>query len=400
MMKSKNRRLQVLLYVENLYSFNGGGQVVYETIIANNPEVDFHIFKNPFTTYSATPKNVKFWEVPKIFEPRTADWLHYSNTERGHRTRAENLAKAVANKHFDLIDAPDWDCSVAYLKESLATFGVSYDAIVLAMHGMISETVKHSWLFQGEEVPMIEYFEEQMIENVDCFYALSRSYAEDKIKGRGKPLIMIDPMGFVFSNNKPKRQRAAASPDFVNLVFLGRQERRKGPDIFINLVKWLTPQKPFNVKIVGKVEDISENQTSETVLREMARVRNLDIEIAAEIPRKQLKRRIFNQNTVIFVPSRFDSLNLVAIEALFNGCPTVIHQNAQVCAYLEENFPSIPFIKISKDALESIAEINYLIDNFKESRDHLVGAINKFAQSLDLNPSAGLYQKIASAVAR
>ena len=86
---------------------------------------------------------------------------------------------------------------------------------------------------------------------------------------------------------------------------------------------------------------------------------------------------LFASKSVTFVPSRYDTLNLVALESLFSGCPTAIGSGAGVCRFLEESFPEVPFIKIDVNNIyESLSEIDAVLNNYDQYRQNLVDQIS------------------------
>ena len=49
--------------------------------------------------------------------------------------------------------------------------------------------------------------------------------------------------------------------------------------------------------------------------------------------------RLFSSRTMTLLPSRFDSLNLVALESVLSGCPTAIGSGAGACRFLGPGTP-------------------------------------------------------------
>ena len=47
--------------------------------------------------------------------------------------------------------------------------------------------------------------------------------------------------------------------------------------------------------------------------------------------------KVFAAPSIIILPTRYDSFNLVALDALFSGCPVAVSSAAGVCDYLDES---------------------------------------------------------------
>ena len=133
-----------------------------------------------------------------------------------------------------------------------------------------------------------------------------------------------------------------------SLYCIGRTERLKGNDLFIELVRWIKPELFSEAAHIGKNVTTSNGIDSRHILQNTANTRGISVPFFGSMSRQEL-RRLYTSRAVVILPVRYDTLNLVALEALFSGCPVAVSSKAGVCEYLDENFPALPYEKIDFD---------------------------------------------------
>lgn len=115
----------------------------------------------------------------------------------------------------------------------------------------------------------------------------------------------------------------------------------------------------------------------------MLKLRNSNINVISSLTTQQLNQK-FSENSVTILPSRFDTLNFVALESLLNGCPTIISDKAGICRFLKDNFPQLPFISIDiNNFSESLNKISQLLINYNQSRNSLIKQVNNISFNLE-----------------
>jgi len=77
----------------------------------------------------------------------------------------------------------------------------------------------------------------------------------------------------------------------------------------------------------------------------MAGRRRLNVEYMAPASQAELQD-LSRQKSLIFVPSRYDQFNLVALESLLDGCPTVISRGAGVARFVQERLPDLSWLLV------------------------------------------------------
>jgi glycosyltransferase involved in cell wall biosynthesis len=288
--------------------------------------------------------------------------------------KAKNVAASVAGLAFDVVDLPDYEQFGMFLRPALVDHRVSADRVVLSLHGRISTSINLNWRTEGMNCRQVTTQEDMQFRTVDLRYGLSRDYIDEWRNVTSIESHYLSPLRFL-AISEPRAPCASASrPD---IVFIGRSEKRKGPDIFVDLAWWLPRESYHRAAIIGPESIDPEGIGSSEHLGRMAESRfgSQSIEMLPAMTTAQLQE-VFASRSVTILPSRYDTFNLCAAESLLAGCPTAIGDGAGVCRFLEETFPGVPFLKI--DTHNIYAAIPPLIDvlkNYDPYRQQLVAAL-------------------------
>ncbi len=368
--------MKVLIADFDLFSKVGGGQTFYKSIIKKNPHIEFYYIAEKESLDTSRPFNAHALEYQEeflitdfknFFEVTPPKWV-----ERAF-VMASNIAASAAGQKFDIIDVPDYEQWGIFLKPALNRYQVNFERIALSMHGKISKTLRLDWFDFGEENIPLDLQEKMQYKAVDIRYGISKSYLDEWREISDLPSHYYNPLHFF---DLPKPTQCLPSKAAPSLNFIGRTEKRKGPDIFIDLVWWIPRSGYSEARIIGP-HSYNYNNTisSQSYLEKMLENRLKDLSIRPPVNKKELVE-IFASKSITFVPSRYDTLNLVALESLFSGCPTVIGNGAGVCRFLKEQFPQVPFITIDiNDIYSSLPAITQVLDNYEEYRQKLVNGI-------------------------
>ncbi|MFN3151595.1 glycosyltransferase [Bremerella sp.] len=383
--------LKILLSTSDLYGTVGGGQTFYRRLIEANPEHQFWYFCVNEKARAARPANaqvVRFdASVARQFIRDVDDrvWMFDAFAQ------SYNLANSIKRMKFDVIDIPDYMHAGALLRPALADLGVACDRIALSMHGSVSPAIPYSWTnpeTREAERGVLESVEELQYRCVDTRYGISPAYLEHWKKQTGISGSFVDPL-FCIGNPTPKVVASESSPP--DLCFIGRFEKWKGPDTFIDLV-WQLPRASYSrIRLVGVAP--GDLQIGKQQIVEMAARRGLDIEINDQPGRDEIWD-CFNRRSVVVLPSRWDTLNLVALESLLSGCPTVISKAAGVSSYLSSHHPEIPFLEMDPDKpYQCIPELNSLLNDYDNARRELVDSLEKAPPSVPCPSVSEIYSE-------
>ena len=368
--------MQVLLANFDLFKEVGGGQTFYRNLILKNPQIQFTYLRDSEHPDAPRPPNSQTVPCRSRYVPlelsssillEVPEWLYYSFA------RARDVAKAVAGQRFDVVDLPDFEQFGLFLRDAFEQHRVSVDRIVLGMHGRISTSQELNWFAPARHCSELTLLENMQYQAVDVRYFYSAMYREEWRSVDPVPAPIVDPLWFF---DVPRLLPYEDRPGPPDLNFVGRSEKRKGPDIFINLAWWLPRSSFRSAKLIGPQNYDPDGTSSDTYLRQMIQNRRLmDVELVRCMTPTELTQ-VYGTKSITFVPSVYDTLNFVALESLLSGCPTAIGSGAGVCRFLSERFPELPFEVIDVvNWYECIPRLQAILTDYPEYRMHLREAI-------------------------
>jgi glycosyltransferase involved in cell wall biosynthesis len=369
--------MKVLIGGFDLFGAVGGGQTYYRNVILRNPQIEFHYFRQNESVHHSRPANARtidyrIWYDPSCFvhpfDHGVPPWALSPYLD------AHNLARCVSGHCYDVIDIPDYYNFGLFLRPALRHHDVKAGRIAMSMHGAISTSLSLNWGSDGSIDLPIRQIELMQYSAADLRYFIS-AYYRDEWQGYS-PLEthLLDPMWF-FDVPKPLPYRPETERPILR--FIGRVEKRKGPHLFVEMAWWLPCGSYDSAEIIGPDCPGVQGQSAVAELETMCRRRGLNIRILKAQSMDELARG-FASRSIVFAPSIYDTLNLVALEALFSGCPTVVGQNAGICRFLRERFPSIPFVPFDTDHfLANLPRVSELLDQYDERRTALEQAIKQ-----------------------
>lgn len=393
------RRISVLLIISDLYKEVGGGQTVYRKVIADTPEVDFHYFCEDEPLTASRPVNAS--PIPLVLPRRrlTSNSLLEPHYEVNAARDADFYARNVAGRHFDIVEFPDFITFGAALPTALRRAGVTWTSLVLSMHGNISTSIRLNWGSQGDNGLEQAHLERKQFAAADFRYALSETYAQEWLKEVAGKVHIIDPFAFSDPATTPLRPpiQGRGQPQ---LLFVGRMERLKGPDIFIESLSWLDSTIYSRAELYGHDVVGHDGQSGRQTLLKMISTRGLTNKVGLNGPLPPAKlRAIYDSRSILVVPSRADTFNLVALEAVFRGTPIIVPRHIGVTNYLQRAFPSLPVFTFEIDDPSTLtAAIDHVCRNYDQIRSELAARLNDLG--LDRReraaPMASFYAAAAS----
>lgn len=369
--------MHVLIADFDLYRTVGGGQTFYRAIIEKNPQIEFSYLVLHESADAARPANAHVVRYDEHFHAH--DWAQYCDFEPARWClpaflTAANIARSLQHRSFDVVDLPDYQQFGYFLPSALTHAQVDAKRIALSMHGVISTTIRLNWASDGILLRELVLQEELQYQSVDIRYGLSLTYLDEWRSRFALPSHYLNPLAFLQLPTPISSEHSTAPPD---LNFVGRTEKRKGPDIFAELAWWLPAHLYGRARIIGPPSLDHHGVSSEQHLKNFLRHRPGDkaIELCAAAAPAELAR-LFAGRGVTVLPSRYDTFNLLAVESLFLGCPTAVGSGAGVCRFLDETFADVPYIKIDIDRpLSCLPELESVLTDYDRYRERLVESI-------------------------
>lgn len=398
--------MRVLLIAKDLYKAIGGSETVYRKIIEANPNIEFVYFRVSESATDQRPKNASAVTLRQVRNLQVAE--PFFPIDRLENLRAADMyARSVAGQSFDIVELPDYFTFGGFLRECLAHHHVTFGALVLAMYGNISVSLEMGWGSSGHLLPNLHALEYEQFVAADARYAVSKRDVAAWQARANLEVHMLDPLAMLVPADCGEQwvthllgpapdSRAPAQLDLSrakpDLYCIGRMERRKGNDLFVELVRWLNRGLYANAFHVGGVEYTRTGTSSIDILTAVARAREVDIEFRPAQDKAGLES-IFRARSVVILPVRYDLLNLIALQSVLSGCPTVISTGAGICDYLDEKFSSLPYIKLDLANIYGVLEaLETLLSNYDDYRSRLrerLLEVKVKPGSLDLLPFYG-----------
>jgi glycosyltransferase involved in cell wall biosynthesis len=380
--------MNVLLACPGIFEQIGGGQRFYANLILNNPAIEFYCGVDRAPA-GIVPRNARCLRLtdahrrqPESFRP---DLIPAGSPIEPLRDNAKelayllDLAASMPAMSFDVIDVPDFLPLAVYLPECLRYFGVDFARLALSMHGTLSMGLRDNWDANLDDLAALIEHEELLYRCCDIRYGIGRQYIAGWEQAHGLPAQLIDVAKIyrIHDAAPAPSQAPETSGEAPSLCFIGRQEKWKGPDLFLEMCSRLPRDAFADVRMYGPSVVLHGHDSLEE-LRRLARHRSLDL-IHEVIEPEAVAARMREERMVVVLPSRCDPFNLVAVEALLNGCPTVVSTRCGVCDFLDTAYPGLPYVKLDPDDLFGCYDqILALLTNYDAARvaltDYLGGA--------------------------
>jgi glycosyltransferase involved in cell wall biosynthesis len=384
---------KILICDFDIFSAVGGGQTVYQSIVRKSPDDTFYYFGS--APAPGHPENVipvpflPFYDILAIDVPQPQG--HFCWVYRDAMNMARSLREALGEIRFDVVDTPDYRQNGLFIRHALEAHGIAVGVVALALHGTLSSAFRNAWPWSDDprrafaELVMREHMQFRC---VDARYAISPFYADALQRYAPFPINMLDPL-VVIRDTQPSAPASEARA--ADLVFVGRRERRKGPDIFLDAAWWLPEGSYRRLVFVGGDGHNHQGTGSQAVLEAMAVRRRLDVEYLPPVSQSALQD-LTRQKSLIFVPSRYDQFNLVALESLLDGCPTVISRSAGVARFIEERLPDLSWLLVDLTCdRTSIVPMTSILQDYDRKRHGIVDALQKAALDPDLDSLRHIY---------
>lgn len=385
---------RVLLLDTDLYAVVGGGQTAYRRIIAAAPQTQFFYFAKREGRDAARPSNAH--AIPLI-ERYVANEAHLP-----HRLRhlyhfywrawrfADSVKQHLGETEFDVVDGPDYLSDTLFIRSALGAHGIACGCVALALHGTISSAMRDLWApATPDRRSLVEarFRERLQYRAADARYALSLSYGANWAAVSGSAPNALDPL-IIAGPIAPTPAPEGATAD---VVFIGRRERRKGPDIFADLVWCLGEAGLGRAIAIGDESPTGPAPGSDPVLRRMSAHRGVALHVQPSMSPAELSA-LYAARTVVVLPSRYDQFNLVALEALCAGCPTFVSRGAGVSEWIEQNVPDLQDFIIDIDCSRSGASaIRSCLTDYDGTRARVVSAMRHVTQPDLTGALGGIY---------
>lgn len=377
--------MKILLCVQNLYSTLGGGQTFLKNLIVHHPDIMFYFFGSngdnmpqnvraiPISDHHRTfPSGLMLDEVAVPFPELSL------KGKNGDIALLLDMAAAASGMKFDVVEIPDFHPLIALLPDLLRLHNVHFKRVVLSLHGALTLSIRQLW--QGpnsSDLTVLESYERMAYRTADTRYGISDRYVRTLREREGFDALVVDPLFSINPQDISRGKKYSLSNQILpSLNFIGRQDKIKGPDLFLFIASNIPRNSYSTVNLYGNSVEI--NGTSSTpTLRKIAERRGITISEDRSLPHEEVIKLYATGRGITFITSRIDTFNLAAFESLLNGCPTVISTACGICDYLEEVWPDLPYVKLNPDNIWGcLPEIMDILSDYDGYRQQIIKALN------------------------
>ncbi|HTV46276.1 MAG TPA: glycosyltransferase [Stellaceae bacterium] len=383
----------------DLFANVGGGQSVYQRLIALHPQDTFYYLRLREAAGGQRPANAvavpftAFYHGHRLRLP--AETGHFFSVYVYCRNIAASLRAVLGPIDFDVVDAPDYNQLALFIRPALQAEGMRVATVALALHGTLSMALGAGWPSGEDDGPALAELrarEQLQFRAADTRYAISATYAAEWRRYADLPVQQLDPLSIIGEFTPMLPPPSTAAPD---LAFVGRREKWKGPDLFLDLAWCLNRDSYRRLLLIGPDGPNRLGDGSTEILVGMARLRGLAPEITGGWPRSAVAE-LFEGRSLLLLPSRHDTFNLTALEAIARGCPAIISRRAGVAFWIEKRIPQLGWLITDIECSRvAAAHTEAILRDYDACRARLVDAVSRFRQTGDPEGLASIYRSAA-----
>ena len=192
------------------------------------------------------------------------------------------------------------------------------------------------------------------VRTLDCIFALHEPQRREIAEMYGVPEKRVRVVGSGYNdklfNPASRTPRVEGTP--ARFLYVGKIWRKKGVESLIRCAKLLeTAPSDITFNLVGGYND--EHEYAE--LREQADASPYRFAFPGKVDQNQLAG-IYRNSDVFVLPSFFEGLPLVVIEALACGCKAVVTDLPGIRPWISKNIPAAPVWYVEPPRMESVDE--------------------------------------------
>ena len=189
---------------------------------------------------------------------------------------------------------------------------------------------------------------------LDCIFALHEPQKREIAEMYGVPEKRVRVVGSGYNDKlfNPTDRTPHVEGTPARFLYVGKIWRKKGVESLIRCAKLLETAPPdITFNLVGGYND--EHEYAE--LREQADASPYRFAFPGKVDQNQLAG-IYRNSDVFVLPSFFEGLPLVVIEALACGCKAVVTDLPGIRPWISENIPTAPVWYVEPPRMESVDE--------------------------------------------
>ena len=220
------------------------------------------------------------------------------------------------------------------------------------------------------------------IANLDIIFALHRQQQKEISTLFNIPLSKIKILGTGYNNNIFYDKHYEKKPEPIKIIYAGKLTYKKGIVALINALNIAKPHNRFELYLAGGYSDAKEYEE----IVALAHNAKYKIFFCGKLTQAELAEQ-FNQNHIMVLPSFFEGLPLVIIEALACGLRIVATDLPGIKTWLDSNIPNhhVAFVapprmlNVDEPQKEDLAAFQ---KNLAETLAHVIDNYQKYPADL------------------
>jgi glycosyltransferase involved in cell wall biosynthesis len=392
--------MRVLVLDFDFFSAIGGGQTFYRRVVARHPHHEFHYPSRGPDLHAplrgTLPANARpfgfdqFADIGSLLPEFDGAW---PNNEYG--VLLCRIALAWQGSSFDIVEIPSFFPAVHLIRPIFSAYGIAVGRISLGLLGWLSVSTRNAYHDEGmnEHTQNLLDAERRSIRAADIRYTISNLHAVENDE-MDLPVTVVDMQDALEEFPMPPADPPGEGPP--DLWYVGRLDRNKGPDLFIEMAARL-PRRLFrNCYLTGPDNFWANGDRWSHRLLALATRLDFPMRYVGQLSDEDLREKVYRGRSVLVIPSRSDAFNYVAIEALANGCPLLLSKHAGAAGFLAERCPSItPPIIDPEDVDVSAKALGGLLESYPQAASSLR---RELRQSALPKPRQGFMDKVWSGI--
>jgi hypothetical protein len=264
---------------------------------------------------------------------------------------------------------------VAHLvRPILGAFGVRVDRVSLGLLGWVSVSLSKMPETPAAMVAELEEAEAASVAAADVCYTVSALHANETLLRHRGQFSVVDMHDVLEDFAPPVPPPGEGPPD---VWFVGRLDPAKGSDLFLRIASRVPPGLYRSLAVTGPDNWWApEGSRWSDDLTAQGRQLGLDVVYYKSMSDPDLRSKVYQGRSVVVIPSRTDTFNFVALEALAHGVPTLLSRHTGAAGFLQEHHADIapPLIE-PQDIEESGRLLTGLLATYQERAAALRTAI-------------------------
>lgn len=370
--------MKILFLTTDLYlNVAGGGQELMRKIIESIPQFTFFYFVEKESIDYNRPLNCTVIKFQKLVDVKVENDHTLNTTNLSALKIANQFGRSAKNFEFDIVEIPDYNFFGSYIRSAFKKNNVQFKVLIINLLGNISSTMKMNWAnTSSSKIHELIELEKMQFLSSNFAYSLSSRYIKEWQSYTNKVIFNLNPLNLI---NSSKQLEQIDKLNYIkpNLLFLGRFEKRKGPDLFIDICSKIDKKLYENILLYGD-DDYSDNGKSAiNHINNLSKKHNITIQTFKSVSNIELLQ-LYKGNNVLILPVRYDTFNLIALDALFSGCLLFVSNKAGFCDFADEKFPNLKYYDFDIDNFDQLKDkIEDVLRNYNSYKYELINDLSK-----------------------